>query len=263
MASRSTDALGARGWGLAVLASACFAAVASAQPPDRARTEALARRATERLQALQHEADRLAAPERSLLNDVKKLEIERQIRGEEVKRLDADTAKLRGELDATVARMEALEQSSKAETPQLRARLAEIYKLGQARYLRLLLSTADLRRLGQSTRTVAALARLDRERIASHARTLNELKKTRQALEDRQAQLAALRTAAQKASVAAQRAAQNKNDLIRDIDSKRDLNVQLAGELQAAQQKVQSALHDLSAGGRASAGCRQWPRRAG
>src|SRR3954447_5291515 len=88
MASRSTDALGARGWGLAVLAaSACFAAVASAQPPDRARTEALARRATERLQALQHEADRLAAEERSLLNDVKKLEIERQIRGEEVKRL--------------------------------------------------------------------------------------------------------------------------------------------------------------------------------
>src|SRR4051795_9273969 len=188
MASRSTDALGARGWGLAVLAaSACLEALASAQPPDRARTEARARRATERLQALQHEADRLAAEERSLLNDVKKLEIERQIRGEEVKRLDADTAKLRGELGETVARMEALEQSSKAETPQLRARLAEIYKLGQARYLRLLLSTADLRRLGQSTRTVAALARLDRERIASHARTLDELKKTRQGLEQRQA----------------------------------------------------------------------------
>ncbi|MBW8861222.1 MAG: peptidoglycan DD-metalloendopeptidase family protein [Acidobacteria bacterium] len=262
MASRSTDALGARGWGLAVLAaSACFAAVASAQPPDRARTEALARRATERLQALQHEADRLAAEERSLLNDVKKLEIERQIRGEEVKRLDADTAKLRGELDDTVARMEALEQSSKAETPQLRARLAEIYKLGQARYLRLLLSTADLRRLGQSTRTVAALARLDRERIASHARTLDELKKTRQGLEQRQAQLAALRTAAQKASVAAQRAAQAKNDLIRDIDNKRDLNVQLAGELQTAQQKVQSALHDLSAGGTATADAASLPLR--
>src|SRR3954471_10366821 len=105
MASRSTDALGARGWGLAVLAAACFAAGAGAQAPDPARPQALARRAPERLQALQHEADRLAAEERSLLNDVKKLEIERQIRAEEVKRLDADTAKLRGELDETVARM--------------------------------------------------------------------------------------------------------------------------------------------------------------
>ena len=275
MASRSSDAVGAGGWGLAVgtrgwgLAAfaasavfACFAVfAAAAQPPERARTEALARRATERLQALQHEADRLAAEERSLLNDVKKLEIERQIRGEEVKRLDADAATLRAELDDTAARMNTLEQSSKSETPQLRARLVEIYKLGQARYLRLLLSTPDLRRIGQSTRTVAALARLDRERIASHARTLDELKKTRQALEERQARLAGLRTAAQKASVAAQRAAQAKNDLIRDIDSKRDLNAQLAGELQSAQQKVQSALRDLSTGGAATAESASLPLR--
>jgi septal ring factor EnvC (AmiA/AmiB activator) len=269
MGSRSSDAVGARGWGLAVafLTTALFsapsafsAASASAQAPDRARTEALARRATERLQALQHEADRLAAEERSLLNDVKKLEIDRQIRGEEVKRLDADAAKLRAELDDTVARMALLEQSAKSEAPQLQARLVEIYKLGQARYLRLLLSTPDLRRLGQSTRTVAALARLDRERIASHARTLEELNKTRQALEARQAQLATLRAAAQKASAAAQRAAQAKNDLIRDIDSKRDLNAQLAGELQAAQQKVQSALKDLS-GGAASADAASLPLR--
>jgi len=279
MASRSSDGVGAggsglgveaRGWGLAVAtvtvavfsAATAFSATsaASAQPPDRARTEALARRATERLQALQREADRLAAEERSLLNEVKKLEIDRQIRAEEVKRLDADATKLRAELDDTVARMTTLEQSSKSEAPQLQARLVEIYKLGQARYLRLLLSTPDLRRLGQSTRTVAALARLDRERIAAHARTLEELKKTRQSLEEREAQLTSLRTAAQKAGVAAQRAAQAKNDLIRDIDSKRDLNAQLAGELQTAQQKVQSALKDL-AGGAAAADAASLPLR--
>ena len=255
MGSRSSDAVGAGGWGLAGFAVFAFLAASapSAQAPDRARTEALARRATERLEALHREADRLAAEERSLLNDVKKLEIERQIRAEEMKRIDVDAAKLRTDLDHTIARMNTLEQSSQSEAPQLRARLVEIYKLGQARYLRLLLSTPDLRRLGQSTRTVAALARLDRERIAAHARTLDELKNTRQALEQRRAQLAALRAAAERASTAAQRAAQAKNDLIRDIDSKRDLNAQLAGELQMAQQKVQSALHDLSAGGTAAA----------
>src|SRR5262249_37310848 len=74
----------------AVCAAFAFLTPALAQQSDRARAEALARRATERLQSLQREADRLAAEERSLLNDVKKLEIERQIRAEELRRVDAD-----------------------------------------------------------------------------------------------------------------------------------------------------------------------------
>src|SRR5687767_13080414 len=102
MGNRSSEA--ARGWGLgsggrrlgtqrppspqrallrsvtlAALAVFAFTVVANAQPSDRARAEALARRATERLQALQREADRLAAQESTLLNDLRKLEIERQL----------------------------------------------------------------------------------------------------------------------------------------------------------------------------------------
>jgi septal ring factor EnvC (AmiA/AmiB activator) len=259
MGNRSSRGLGTGGWGLAaptILFSAFFAvsavpssSVVSAQTlPERARTEALARRATDRLQALQREADRLASDERTLLGDLRKLEIERQLKVEELKRVDADLAKLQAELDDTSARMDKLQESSRAELPELQQRLVEIYKLGQARYLRLLLSTPDLRRLGQSTRTVAALAKLDRDRVATHARTLAELKKERKSLEVRNAELATVHTAALKAQAAAQRAAQAKTDLIRDIDKKRDLNVQLTGELQAAQQKLQATLRDLASG---------------
>src|SRR5436305_12107413 len=104
--------------------SACFAlsAVFSASGqtlPERARTEALARRATERLQSLQREADRLAAEERSVLNDLKKLELERQIRTEELKRVGADAARVQADLDETTARMASLEQASRDEGPQL------------------------------------------------------------------------------------------------------------------------------------------------
>lgn len=221
-------------------------AMAAAQTPDRALTEALARRATERLQALQREADRLAAEERTVIGDLRKLEIERQIRAEEVRRVDADAAKVQAALDATAARMAALEESEKKETPRLRARLVEIYKLGQARYVRLLLSTSDVRRLGQSTRTVAALAKLDRERIAAHQKTLEELRRTRKGLADRGSELAVLRATADRARIAAVRAAQAKNELIHDIDRKRDLNAQLAGELQTAQQKLQTTLKDVA-----------------
>jgi septal ring factor EnvC (AmiA/AmiB activator) len=216
--------------------------------PDRARTEALARRAADRLQALQREADRLAADERTLLGDLRKLEVDRQIRAEEVKRVAADATRVQAELDDTTGRMNRLQESARAELPELQQRLVQIYKLGRARYLRLLLATPDLRRLGQSTRTVAVLAKLDRDRIETHAKTVTDLEHERRSLEQRRNQLAALRAAAEKAQLAAQRSAQAKTDLIRDIDQRRDLNVQLTGELQMAQQKLQGTLRDLATG---------------
>src|SRR4051812_13696384 len=71
------------------------------QPADRARAETLARRAGERLQALQREAERLASQESSLLTDLRKLEVERQIKAEEVKGLGADAGRGGGELAGT------------------------------------------------------------------------------------------------------------------------------------------------------------------
>jgi len=250
--------LGAGGWGLRRKAFSAFLAIFSlvsvaAQQNDRARTEAMARRAGERLQALQREADRLASEERTLLGDLRRLEVDRQLRIEELKQIDRDLAKASTDLEATNARMQTLQQSERASLPELRQRIVEIYKLGEARYLRLLLSTPDLRRFGQATRTVAAIAKLDRDRIAAHQQTVAELRSARRTLEERGRQLAALRDKAEKARIAAERAALAKNDLIRDIDRRRDLNAQLSGELQAAQQRLQAALRNAAAGGAADA----------
>jgi septal ring factor EnvC (AmiA/AmiB activator) len=216
---------------------------------DRARTEALARRAGDRLVALQRDADRLAVEERTLLNDLRKLEVDRQIKAEELKRAEADVVGIQTDIDATGARMSALQATETAARPELRARLIEMYKLGSARYARLLLATPDLRRIGQASRTVAALAKLDRDRIAAHQHTLEELRATRATLEVRKRQAGAARLAAEKAQAASVRATVAKNDLIHEIDSRRDLNAQVSAELQAAQQKLQLALRDTSAPG--------------
>jgi septal ring factor EnvC (AmiA/AmiB activator) len=222
-----------------------------AQQPERARTEALARRATERMQALQREADVLASEEQTLIGELRKLEVEREIKAEQFNQVDALLQAVATELASTGDRMRQLEQRDLAERPGVRARLVEIYKLGQGRYLRLLLSTADLRTIGQASRTVAALAELDRRRLAEHQRTLDEMNKTRAELDTRRRELETLRADAQRAQAAAVRAAQARTNLIRDIDQRRDLNAQLAGELQAAQQKLQAALRDLTSGGSA------------
>jgi septal ring factor EnvC (AmiA/AmiB activator) len=219
-----------------------------AQQPDRARTEALARRAADRLQALQREADRLASEENTLLGDLRKLEVDRQIKAEEFKRVDGEVQSVQADLAEATRQMTALEQSEQAARPELRGRFVEMYKLGRARYLRMLLSTPDLARIGQASRTVAVLAKLDRDRVVNYQRTLAALRASRAELEDRDTRLGAIRAAAEKAAAALDRAAQARTKLVQDIDRQRDLNAQLAGELQSAQQKLQLELRDLASG---------------
>jgi septal ring factor EnvC (AmiA/AmiB activator) len=232
--------------GVATVLLVTLAPVLLSQSPDRGRTEALARRATERLQALQHEADALASQERTLLGDLRKLDIDRELKAEELRQIAADSAQVAAELSANAQRTRDLERQESSGRPELRSRLVDIYKLGQGRYLRLLLSTTDIRQVGQAARTLSALAKLDHERIVSRQRTLDELRRAHVTLEERRRQLEGLRVRAQGAEAALTHAAKARNDLVRDIDSRRDLNAQLVGELQAANQKLQTTLRDLA-----------------
>jgi septal ring factor EnvC (AmiA/AmiB activator) len=225
--------------------SACTVA---AQPSDRARTEALSRRAGERMQALQREADKLASEERTLLGDLRKLEIDRQIKIEERQQIAEQAAQVGAELDANATRTRELEAQDANSRPELRARLVDMYKLGQGRYLRLLLSTSDMRQVGQAARTLAALARIDHERIVTRERMLRELTTARGTLEDRRRQLNTLRLNAERTESAVEQAVAVRNALIHDIDGRRDLNAQLVAELQTAQQKMQATLRDLGNG---------------
>ena len=221
------------------------AASSGAQQDDRARTEALARSTSDRLRALNQEADRLASEARTLLGDLRKLELERQIKDEELRQARADEEKAAAELVRLNEELARLASEEQAERPVLRARLVELYKLGQGGYARLLLSTADARSVRQASRMVAAIARRDRDRMAAHQRRVGELKQTGVALEERRAQLASSRAAAERAQAGAASALQKHEALISDIDRRRDLNAQLAGELLSTQQRLQTTLRDL------------------
>src|SRR5215471_3796730 len=81
-----------------------------AQSSDRVHMEALARRATERLRTLQQEADALASQERTLLGDLRKLEIDRQLRAEELRQIAAESSQVATELTANTQRTNDLER---------------------------------------------------------------------------------------------------------------------------------------------------------
>ncbi len=229
----------------AVLAAALDLALLGAQQPDQSRTEALARRAAERLQALHDEADRLASEERTLLGDLRRLEIDREIRATELSQaraaLDTATADVRA-LDGQIA---TLTSQNSAAIPDLESRLVTLYKLGRGRYARLLLSASDLRQFAQAVRLVTALAEQDRQRLARHQRRIQELASARDAAQQRRSTLAALQADAQHAQAAAEQALQTHQALVHDIDARRDLNAQYAAELLTAQQRLQASLEGL------------------
>ena len=222
-----------------VVAALAFAA------PDLSAQD-VQRRASERLRALQAEAEQLLAAEKTLLVELRRLEVERDIRLEERRDAQAGLATATAELAASTAHLEALDRAQAAQIPALATRLAEIYKLGSGGYLRLLLGVDDVRDMGRAYRTVAAVASLDRQRVRAHQTTLQSLREVRKELEARRAASAKLEANARAAASAAARAVEARTALIARIDAQRDLNAQLAGELDAARAKLGATVSSLT-----------------
>lgn len=219
-----------------------------AQQPDRSRTEALARRVNERIRVLQQEADRLATQARTLLGDLRRLEIERDLQTERFKEAEMAVVEAQAALARITSRLEQLEQQRIAQLPDLKAQLVDLYKRGRGGYASLLLSARDIRDFGRTTRAVAALVRIDEQRIADHRRTLDALRDERIALEQKARDLQARQAEAQQARAAAERAVAARTTLIARIDARRDLNAQLAGELQLASEELRGQIANLVSG---------------
>ncbi|MBI2832937.1 MAG: peptidoglycan DD-metalloendopeptidase family protein [Acidobacteria bacterium] len=218
----------------------------SAQSSDRARAEALARRATDRIRELQREAEALAHEEGPLLTELRRFELERQIKAEELTRLETELDITTRQLTGTTVQIEALEKTAAAERPEIEARMVDLYKMGRGGYVRMLLHVANLRGLAQAYRMVATLVELDRQRIEEHKQTLQALRTEREKLEQRQRMDERLRAEVRTAREALDRAVRANTALVRSIDDRRDLNAQLTGELQQAQQRLQAAMGSMA-----------------
>lgn len=240
-------------------------AVPLAQQSDVDPRDSLNRRAAERLDSLRDEADRLAVEERTVLGDLRKLEIERQIRTSELDRARELARSATADVAALDLQAQTLTAQADAALPDLQARLVTLYKLGRGQYARMLLSASDLRQFGQAVRLVSALAEQDRQRVRQHQERLAGLEQVRDQARQRQVEVQRLEDAAARAQATADTAIAAHTAMVRDIDSRRDLNSQFASELLSAQQRLQTSLNGL-AGASVSAlpltpfrGALQWP----
>jgi septal ring factor EnvC (AmiA/AmiB activator) len=239
---------------LTVLVLLVGAGLAGQQPPGR-RPQTPTERATERIRQLQREAEALVAQESQLLVELRKLEIERQIKVEEIASIERQQTETARQLEDAAARANALHLIAEADRPDVEARLVQLYKLGRAGYWRLLLDVDDVRSLGRVYRTAAAMTHLDRERIQTHQRTLEALAKERTTLQARAKELETLEVQAVRAGAALDRAVQARTALVASIDRRRDLNARWMSETSIAQ------LDDTSLPFRPFQGALPWPAR--
>jgi septal ring factor EnvC (AmiA/AmiB activator) len=220
-------------------------AIVSAQAP---RTDTPARRVSARIQALQREAQQLAAQSRTLLGDLRQLEIERDLRTDEARQADAAAMAAQESLDTTTARVAALERERAAELPDMRAQLVDIYKRGRSGYASLIFGAADVREFARATRAVASLSKINQRRLDEHRATLAALRSERATQLQKAADLRNEQQRAEQAKAAAQRAIAARAALITRIDARRDLNAQYVGELQVAYDRLQQQVSSSAAG---------------
>lgn len=228
---------------LSLVAVVCAASLTAAQAPDPQ-----ARRVDERMRALQRENEQLAREATTLAGELRRMEIQRDLRIQEWRLAQAAALEAQQAVARASERLTALEEERTAQLPDLRAQLVDVYKRGRGGYARLIFGAADLRDFMRATRAVAALASINERRIAEHRRTLQELASQRAALEQSAAQLSAREAEARTARAAAERAVFEVSSHIARIDSRRDLTAQYVGDLQMAYDRIQQQLASGSAG---------------
>jgi murein hydrolase activator len=223
-----------------------FTLGAAAQTPS---SPPLAQQAGRRIRELQAEADRLATQTRTLLSELRALELEREIKRQMVAKSDAELAGVIRSLNEASTLVASLEMQRLTNTPGVNERLIEIYKRRRGGYLQLLMQSEDLRALGRMSRGVASVARLDRAKFDTHRRMLSEQKRAIAELEKRKKELAAARDEATKARVALDTAVASHNRRIDQLDRERDVAARYVGELQSAQDELQGRVGAIAGAG--------------
>ena len=227
--------------------------LAAQEPSPTDEVRALSARASDRIRALQREADRLASQERTVFGDLRRLEIARAIAREKAAQADADLAAVSTLHDAAATRLSTLEATRVAETPGVTERLVALYKRGHVGYAQLLLASDDVRAFGRMSRGVAAVAELDRARLDAHRRTLAAERDALADLDTKRTAVAALQKASARARTDVDTAMAARGRLIDDLDRRRDLAAQFVAELQAAQVQLERTVASVDTGAAAPA----------
>ena len=224
------------------------APAAVALPSAPASDEERLRKVQERRIALEQELKRMRGEEKSLLGEVDQLELELQLRSDELVEIQISLKRTRAQLDLAAARVRQLEASLQEARPALARHARALYKLGDTSYLRLLLSIDRPADFFRGYRLITTLARRDNARVAQFRTDLAAHTTEKAELEKRTQESIALRNrlAAARHNLDTQR--QRKTELLTSLVERKELNAAYVEELGQAEGRLQQLLAGLGGG---------------
>jgi len=248
---------------LAILTAQLPTAQDPTAPPDgtsspsalvQAAEAARAQQATrERIAALTREADVLKRQSSSVVDELRKLDVERDLqRARETQARDALVV-LEGDLAALTARQSQLQATLDRERPAVAARLRRLQRLGRVGYARIAWNASSARDVGRAARLMNYLAKDDGRRLTAHAETARALTETETRLAARRQEARALAAEARVRRAAAEAAYARKQELLASLDAETGARERWLGELVAARARLDSSMTDRASAGSTSA----------
>ncbi len=228
------------------VASRAAPATPAAQAKIAAATTARAEREA-RLKVLKAEAASLAAEKGSLLGELRRLEIDRQMKAAQLEETQATLDETTATIEDAAAKIAGTERELDAARPAIRERLVSIYKLGSLGYTRLLLSVDDARTFQRTARVVSLLAQRDRERLDRYRQLIVTQQATRVRLESERREAQTLQARLQSDQRALAQAIAVRNAAIKNVEEQRSANAQLIAELTAANERLNRSLASAAA----------------
>jgi murein hydrolase activator len=238
------------------------APAAGPKPAAKAPQSAVAIR--DRLRLLKTESDGLHTQQRTLLVELRRLDLDRQLKATQIEETESTIGGLEVSIADKAQRIAQTEATLAAAKPAIRERILRIHKLGRLGYTRLLLDMENARTFQRTARVVSLLARRDRTQLDRHGALINTLRTERVRLETERKMTEEMRARLVKEQQALGHAIAAQGARVKEIEERRDLNEQLAAELIAAQDRLNTSVARLTpmAGlpaARATVGRYDWP----
>lgn len=205
---------------------------------ERDRLRELAARARARLAVLTREAERLAGNERSVLQELRALEVARERHALEEAAAVAAGRVAAAEAADTAARIAALEAAAAARTPAVRARTRRLYQFGSLDAPRYWIRPEGLTDTARAWRLLAAVAARDRAALTEAAQERAELTRLHEAQQQKMADAKRLSATAASARTAAAQTASAKGALLTRLGRERELAERLVTELRDAETQL-------------------------
>lgn len=202
-----------------------------------------------RLRELQAEAERLGRERATLLNELRRLEVDRAMRSAELEARTLALDETAAAITALEAKQAGLARAIDEQQALVRARVVELYKRGRAGDLRRLVDAGTARDAMRAWRQVSAAASRDAARFAEHRATIAALAESRAALDAEREEADRLQREAAAARAALDRAIRRQAARIDAIGRERALNAALVAELKGAAAGLAATVEKLPAGG--------------